>query len=74
VNRAEARSPLVADGGPPRCPSCGSRFLMFRTDRHGRAMEQCDCGHRAYVERRTGKRPEPVVSAALEMQRVAKIL
>jgi hypothetical protein len=61
MNRAAAKSPLVADGGPPHCPACGGH-LMFRTDRHGRAMAQCDCGYRAYVERRTGTRPEPPVS------------
>jgi hypothetical protein len=59
VNRAAAKSPLVADGGPPRCPACGSRHLGFRTDRLGRAMEQCDCGYKGYVQRRDGKRPEP---------------
>ncbi|MGH7607360.1 MAG: hypothetical protein ACREME_08475 [Gemmatimonadales bacterium] len=59
MNRAAARSPLVADAGPPRCPICGSRQLAFRTDRHGRALEQCECGYRAYVVRRDGKREEP---------------
>jgi hypothetical protein len=60
VNRAASRSPLVADGGPPRCPACGSQ-LLFRTDRQGRALEQCDCGYRAYVIRRDGKPLEPPV-------------
>ncbi len=58
LNRASAKSPLVADGGPPRCPACGDH-LLFRTDRLGRAMEQCDCGYRAYVLRRDGKRLDP---------------
>ena len=41
-----------------RCPTCGE-YLQFRTDRNGRMMEYCACGHRAFVERRTGKREEP---------------
>jgi DNA-directed RNA polymerase subunit RPC12/RpoP len=48
----------VKDNGPARCPTCGA-YLEFRTDRNGRMMEQCACGHRAFVERRTGKRDEP---------------
>jgi hypothetical protein len=58
ANRAAARSPLVADRGPARCPAC-SDFLEFRTDRFGRTLEHCACGHRALVERRSGKREEP---------------
>jgi hypothetical protein len=58
VNKAAARSPLVADRGPARCPSCAG-YLEFRTDRFGRTLEQCACGHRALVERRSGKRDEP---------------
>jgi len=58
VNRAAARTPLVPDRGPARCPAC-REFLEFRTDRSGRMVEQCACGYRAYVERRTGKRDEP---------------
>ena len=42
---------------------CGIR-LYFGSDRQGQTYAQCDCGYRAYVERRTGKREEPVVSAA----------
>lgn len=63
MNRAGARLRLglVMDGGPPRCPACGGH-LVFRTDRLGRAMEQCDCGHRAYVVRRDGKPPESQAS------------
>ena len=57
-NRSAARSPLVPDRGPARCPTC-AEYLEFRTDRNGRMMEQCGCGHRAFVERRTGKRDEP---------------
>jgi len=34
-------------------------YLEFRTDRNGRMMEHCACGHTAFVERRTGKREEP---------------
>jgi len=58
ANRAAARSPLVADRGPARCPTC-QHYLEFRTDRFGRMLEQCACGHRAFVERRSGKREEP---------------
>jgi len=57
-NRSAARSPLVPDRGPARCPTC-AEYLEFRTDRNGRMMEHCACGHRAFVERRTGKRDEP---------------
>jgi len=57
-NRSAARSPLVPDRGPARCPTCGE-YLEFRTDRNGRMMEHCACGHTAFVERRTGKREEP---------------
>jgi hypothetical protein len=55
ANKAAARNPLVADRGPARCPAC-QEFLEFRTDRVGRTLEQCACGHRALVERRSGKR------------------
>jgi len=58
ANRAAARSPLVTDRGPPRCPAC-QEDLEFRTDRFGRTLEQCPCGHRALVERRSGKREDP---------------
>src|SRR6266576_2261381 len=53
-----ATPPVVPDRGPARCPTCGE-YLEFRTDRNGRMMEQCGCGHTAFVERRTGKREEP---------------
>jgi hypothetical protein len=56
VNRSDKRS-LVADGGPPRCPACRVQ-LFFQSDRQGRTFAQCDCGYRAYIERRTGKREE----------------
>jgi hypothetical protein len=46
ANKAAARNPLVADRGPARCPAC-QEFLEFRTDRVGRTLEQCACGHRA---------------------------
>jgi hypothetical protein len=58
VNRTAARFQLVSDRGPARCPAC-QEYVEFRTDRYGRMMEVCACGHRAYVERRTGKRDEP---------------
>jgi hypothetical protein len=57
MNRTAERLALVADRSG-RCPSCNEVFLEFRTDRSGRAFEQCACGYRAYVERRTGKRDE----------------
>jgi len=63
MNRSAAQLQLVGDGGPPRCPACGIR-LYFGSDRQGQTYAQCDCGYRAYVERRTGKREEPVASAA----------
>ncbi len=49
VNRALARTGLVKDGGPPRCPQCAQR-LAFGTDRLGRTTESCGCGYRAYVQ------------------------
>jgi predicted RNA-binding Zn-ribbon protein involved in translation (DUF1610 family) len=52
---AEERLKLVADGGAPRCPACGVQ-QVFQSDRHGRTYTHCDCGYRAYLERRTGKR------------------
>ena len=54
VNRADRRSLLVADGGPPQCPACHTP-LVFQSDRQGRTYARCDCGYRAYLERRTGK-------------------
>ena len=57
ANRAAARSPLVGDLGPARCPAC-REYFEFRTDSNGRLVEHCGCGHRAYVERRSGKRDE----------------
>jgi hypothetical protein len=59
ANRAAARSPLVADRGPPRCLTC-QEYLEFRTDQFGRTLEQCPRGHRAWVERRSGKREDPM--------------
>src|SRR2546422_11385251 len=49
VNRALARTGLVKDGGPPRCPQCAQR-LAFGSDRLGRTTESCGCGYRAYVQ------------------------
>ncbi len=46
------------DRGPARCPAC-HEYLEFRTDRLGRMVEYCPCGHRTFVERRSGKREEP---------------
>jgi hypothetical protein len=56
VNKAADRLGLVADRSV-RCPECHN-YMEFKTDRGGRAMEVCACGHRAYIERRTGKRDE----------------
>jgi hypothetical protein len=58
MSRAEERLKLVQDGGPPRCPTCREQ-LLFRTDTQGRTIAHCECGYRAYVERRTGKRETP---------------
>ena len=66
ANRAAARSPLVGDRGPAKCPAC-AEYFEFRTDRNGRLVEQCGCGYRAYVERRSGTNPVPAVPP-LEMQ------
>ncbi|HXE84512.1 MAG TPA: hypothetical protein VN513_14400 [Gemmatimonadales bacterium] len=52
---AEEQLTLVKDGGAPRCPACGVQ-LFFQCDRQGRTYSQCDCGYRAYLERRPGKR------------------
>jgi hypothetical protein len=57
VNRAAERLGLVDDRSG-RCPVCHNMVLEFKTDRGGRALEECACGYRAYVERRTGKRDE----------------
>ncbi|HEY7194014.1 MAG TPA: hypothetical protein VH542_00600 [Steroidobacteraceae bacterium] len=48
----------MVDRGPARCPAC-RKYLTFRTDRFGRMVEYCSCGHLAFVERRSGKRDEP---------------
>jgi hypothetical protein len=56
VNKAAERLGLVTDRSV-RCPACHA-YMEFKTDRAGRAMEVCACGHRAYIERRTGKRDE----------------
>lgn len=59
MSRASERLALVTDRSG-RCPACRLEFLEFRTDRAGRALEQCPCGYYAYVERRSGKRDEPI--------------
>ena len=56
MNKAAERLGLVADRSL-RCPAC-KELMEYKTDRGGRAMEVCACGHRAYIERRTGKRDE----------------
>jgi hypothetical protein len=56
VNKAAERLGLVGDRSV-RCPDCQA-YMEFKTDRAGRAMEVCACGHRVYIERRTGKRNE----------------
>lgn len=56
MNHSAARLTLVGDRSV-RCPACGD-YLEFKTDRAGRMTEECACGYRAYVERRTGKRDE----------------
>lgn len=48
---------MMADGGPPRCPVC-RKHLQFECDRHGRTVERCGCGHRAFVLVRNGKQPD----------------
>ena len=58
MNRAAEKLGLVADRSGI-CPACREGYLEFKTDRLGRALEQCPCGYRAYVERRSGKREEP---------------
>src|SRR3989454_12800653 len=61
VNRALARTGLVKDGGPPRCPQCAGR-LAFGTDRLGRTTESCRCGYGAYVQVRESERAGPAVA------------
>ena len=56
MNKAAERLGLVTDRSL-RCPEC-KELMEYKTDRGGRAMEVCACGHRAYIERRTGKRDE----------------
>ena len=63
MNRALARTGLVTDGGPPRCPQCAGR-LAFGTDRLGRTTESCGCGYRAYVQVR-GTEPANLPRPAL---------
>src|SRR5882762_2181286 len=60
VNRALARTGLVKDGGPPRCPHCTQR-LAFGSDRLGRTTESCGCGYEAYVQVRESERAAPAV-------------
>jgi hypothetical protein len=63
VSRAAERLLLVADRSV-RCPACSKLWLAFKTDRIGRAFEECGCGYRAYVERRSGKRDAPAEAAS----------
>lgn len=57
MSRATERLALATDLSG-KCPACRVVFLEFRTDRAGRAVEQCSCGYRAYVARRSGTRDE----------------
>jgi DNA-directed RNA polymerase subunit RPC12/RpoP len=63
MNRSATRLDLANDAGPARCPACEVR-LFFRSDRLGRTYAQCDCGYRAYVERRSPQHEEVAVNAA----------
>lgn len=56
MSKATERLGLVSDRSV-RCPVCRA-YMEFKTDRAGRAMEVCACGHRVYIERRSGKRDE----------------
>lgn len=58
MNRSPTPLQLANDAGPARCPACEVQ-LFFRSDRQGRTYAQCDCGYRAYVERKNAQ-PEAV--------------
>ncbi|HET9385319.1 MAG TPA: hypothetical protein VFO67_09240 [Gemmatimonadales bacterium] len=63
MNRSATRLDLANDAGPARCPACKVQ-LFFRSDRQGRTYAQCDCGYRAYVERKSAQHEDVSVSAA----------
>ena len=58
AKRAAAPILLGGDRGLARCPACGEN-REFRTDRNGRILEQCGCGWRTYVERRSTQKASP---------------
>ena len=63
MSRSRGITAMLAAGGPPRCPQCGSR-LGFSTDRLGRTTEACACGYGAYVAlRATDPVPHPAKNA-----------
>jgi len=54
VNRSRAvlaRQGRLPGGAAPACPTCGNR-LEFDSDRMGRTVEYCGCGHSAPLLRR----------------------
>lgn len=63
MNRSATRLDLANDAGPARCPACEVQ-LFFRSDRQGQTYAQCDCGYRAYVERRSAAHEEVVAKIA----------
>ena len=63
MNRSASRLDLANDAGPARCPACEIQ-LVFRSDRQGRTYAQCDCGYRAYVQRKSAKHEDVGVNAA----------
>ena len=63
MNRPATPLELANDSGPARCPACEVQ-LFFRSDRQGRAYAQCDCGYRAYVERKSAQHEDVAVNAA----------
>ena len=63
MNRSASRLDIANDAGPARCPVCEVQ-LFFRSDRLGRTYAQCDCGYRAYVERKSAKHEEVAVHPA----------
>jgi hypothetical protein len=53
VSRSSKRTPLVPGQGSMKCPVCGG-WLSFTCDRAGCLVEHCECGHRQFVEVRSG--------------------
>ena len=52
---------MVKDAGAPRCATCAEP-LHFDSDRDGRTIQSCGCGHREYLRTRrsdTGAVPVP---------------